>query len=75
MFTIYKAQSCNFRSYYKEQDQLIKAFEDIQLDQMCAEDEEEQNIQMQKRSSNLAKASFAVNLVRMKYMLIFCILL
>jgi hypothetical protein len=54
---------------------LIKAFEDIQLDQMCAEDEEEQNIQMQKRSSNLAKASFAVNLVRMKYVLIFCILL
>ncbi|XP_060565759.1 uncharacterized protein LOC132724821 isoform X1 [Ruditapes philippinarum] len=58
-----KKLSRRIRSYYKEQDQLIKAFEDIQLDQMCAEDEEEQNIQMQKRSSNLAKASFAVNLI------------
>ena len=60
----YIITKCYFRSYYKEQDQLITAFEDIQMDQMCDEDEEEQNIQIQRRASNLAKASFAVNLVR-----------
>ncbi|XP_045161557.2 uncharacterized protein LOC123526463 isoform X2 [Mercenaria mercenaria] len=58
-----KKLSRRIRSYYKEQDQLIKAFEDIQMDQLCTSDEEEQNLQLQQRANRLAKASFAVNLI------------
>ena len=51
------------RRYYKTQDELINAFEELQLDVEDAMDNSEEMARLNRLSRRLAQASFAVNLV------------
>ncbi|XP_052761216.1 uncharacterized protein LOC128203721 isoform X2 [Mya arenaria] len=58
-----KKLSRRIRSYYKDQDELIKAFEEIQLDAIRFEEQEDLDKQLQKTAELLAKLSFGLNLL------------
>ncbi|KAL4221813.1 hypothetical protein ACF0H5_020067 [Mactra antiquata] len=58
-----KKLSRRIRTYYKEQDELIKAFEAIQKDNVSEIGREDLDASIQRRASLLAKASFIVNLL------------
>lgn len=50
------------RTFYKEQDQLIKAFEDIQMENLDHQEQLDNQSKLLSRANRLAKLSFAVNL-------------
>ncbi|KAH3827576.1 uncharacterized protein LOC127830957 [Dreissena polymorpha] len=60
-----KKLSRRMRSYYKDQDELIQAYEDIQLDGTSLQDTELADKQLQTCTERLAQLSLAVNLVLM----------